>query len=247
MNNDEAKFILRAYRPNGRDAQDATFTAALRQSRGDPDLGAWFERERNHDQAVAAKLAEVAPPAGLREAILAGGQVSRGRAQPKLKRVTFWLALAAGLTLLISLDGVWQGRRSAAEAARFAEFAANDVLHGRHQEAHGDVLTGLVKRLGSAEVKLPGALAINLDELKANGCRTIKFAGRDVLEVCFARHGQMFHLYVLPRGLAPGPAIATKPELLASDGTAVAVWSDGKYDFAVVSPTGMDALKRLAG
>ena len=247
MNNDEAKFILRAYRPSGRDANDATFSAALQQARGDPALGVWFEREQTSDRMVAAKLAEVAPPAGLRDAILAGGRVSRGRTQSKVKRVTFWLALAAGLALLISLDGIWQGRRSAAAASRFADFAANDVLHEQHQAAHGEVLVGLVKQLGNPNLKLPGALAINLDELKANGCRTIKFAGRDVLEVCFARNGQMFHLYVLPRGAASGPAISAKPELLAMDGTAVAVWADDKYDFAVVSPTGMNALKGLAG
>jgi hypothetical protein len=34
--------------------------------------------------------------------------------------------------------------------------------------------------------------------------------------------------------------------LLAMNGTAVAMWSDGTHDFAVVSPAGMAALKRLA-
>ena len=33
MNNVEAKFILQGYRPNGADAADATFAAALEQAR----------------------------------------------------------------------------------------------------------------------------------------------------------------------------------------------------------------------
>src|SRR5206468_40161 len=91
MNNTEAKFILNAYRPNGRDATDATFAAALQQAKADPALGAWFAREQSHGAAVAAKLRAIVPPAGLREAILAGGRVSgeNPSASPSTQR-SFW-------------------------------------------------------------------------------------------------------------------------------------------------------------
>ena len=56
MNNTEAKFILNAYRPNGRDAGDPAMTAALAQAASDPALGAWFAREQTHGHAIAAKL-----------------------------------------------------------------------------------------------------------------------------------------------------------------------------------------------
>ncbi|MDB6169002.1 MAG: hypothetical protein JWM88_1866, partial [Verrucomicrobia bacterium] len=79
MSNNEAKFTLGAYRPNGRDAGDAMFGEPLRQARTDPALGAWFERAQAHDAAMAAKLREIAPPAALREAILAGARASRTR------------------------------------------------------------------------------------------------------------------------------------------------------------------------
>ena len=36
MNNQEAKFILSSYRPNGADARDALFQEALQQVRQDP-------------------------------------------------------------------------------------------------------------------------------------------------------------------------------------------------------------------
>ena len=44
MNNQEAKFILGAYRPGGRDAVDPMFSEALAQAGRDPELRAWFEK-----------------------------------------------------------------------------------------------------------------------------------------------------------------------------------------------------------
>lgn len=246
MNNDEAKFILQAYRPGGRDATDGTFSAALAQAQRDPMLGAWFARTQAYDAAVAAKLREVTPPPGLREAILAGGRVSGRRPVRRMQRWQTWLALAASLVVLLVVGDVWEGHRTAAAQTRYAEFAINDVLHGQHQEAHGAVMTGLVKLLAKSDLALPGPLPVNLGELKDNGCRTLSFAGQAVMEVCFSRGGEMYHLYMLPRGGVPGAEIAKTPALLAMNGMAVAVWSDGAHDFAVVSPAGMAALKKLA-
>ena len=76
MNNEEAKFILQGYRPNGADAGDAAFRAALEQVQRDPALGEWFARQQAFDAAVSAKLDAVPAPVGLREAILAGGRVT---------------------------------------------------------------------------------------------------------------------------------------------------------------------------
>lgn len=246
MNNDEAKFILRAYRPSGRDAGDATFSAALAQARHDPMLSAWFEREQKHDMTVAAKLRELAPPPGLREAILAGGRVSRPTAAPRHRHWPTWLALAAGLAVVLTLAGVWQGRRAEAAQVRYAEFAVQDTARGGHHDADNPVVHGLLASLADGAIRLPGSLPLDVEKLKANGCRTVKFDGREVMEVCFARDGVWYHLYVLPRSALPSPLPGTEPTLLAMNGSAVAVWSDGRHDFAVVSPDGMAALKRLA-
>ena len=79
MNNNEAKFILSAYRPGGRDAGDPGMATALAQAKSDPVLGAWFARERAHDAAVAWKLRAVVPPVGLRGRRRQWG-AARGRA-----------------------------------------------------------------------------------------------------------------------------------------------------------------------
>jgi hypothetical protein len=63
MDNEEAKFILRAYRPNGADAGDAKFCAALEQAKRDPELARWFERELALDKTVAGKVRAITPEA----------------------------------------------------------------------------------------------------------------------------------------------------------------------------------------
>ena len=72
ITNESAKFVLHAYRPNGADAQDPIFRAALEQAARDPELGAWLKEQRAFDSLIAGKLAEFQPPATLYSAILAG-------------------------------------------------------------------------------------------------------------------------------------------------------------------------------
>ncbi|MCF7688556.1 MAG: hypothetical protein K9N01_09670 [Cephaloticoccus sp.] len=246
MNNDEAKFILRAYRPSGMDANDPMFTTALLQSRHDPLLGAWFSRAQTYDMVVAAKLREIVPPTDLRDRILAGGKDSRRR-RVMPRRLVGWLALAASVAVVFALSEVWQGRRVEAAQTQFANFALNDFQHGRHHNAGGAVMDSVMGMLAQSDTRLPGALPLSIEEMKANGCRTVKFSGHDAVEVCFERDGTWYHLYVMDRGVLPRSLFSSAPALLALNDAAVAVWSDSNHDYAVVSPKGMGALKQLAG
>jgi hypothetical protein len=247
MNNDEAKFILRAYRPSGRDATDPTFMAALTQAEHDPMLGAWFAREQGLDMVVAGKLREIMPPAGLRERILAGGRVSSPVRSEVRRRVFAWMGVAASIIAVLALTDVWQGRRAVAAQQNFAKFALQDTLRGDHHATHDQGMRAVMAMLGSDELALPGTLPFELSELKADGCRTLQFAGQETIEVCFERNGTWYHLYATARGALPRAWFEDSPAMLAIDNAAVAVWSDQKYDYAVVSPQGMAALKKLTG
>ncbi len=243
MTNNEAKFILSAYRPNGRDADNPVFQEALQQARNDPALTAWFAREQAHDAAIGAKLAQVAPPAGLREAILAGGRAS-GAARWPWRTPALWFALAASLAVALWF-GVGKGtNRSAVEVARFAAFAARDTAHEKHG-GHGPAAGELAAVLSSSTTHLANGLAVDISSLRANGCRTVSFAGHDVLEVCFQRDGAWFHCYIANRADFPGlPAKATA--LFAQQaGLATASWSDSAHHFVLVGEAGLDAVKRI--
>lgn len=78
MDKEEARFILRCFRPDGADAENPDFAEALAWAAKDRELGEWLARERSSDAGFAKALAAVSIPASLREEILAGLAVERG-------------------------------------------------------------------------------------------------------------------------------------------------------------------------
>lgn len=78
MDKEEARFILRSFRPDGADAENPDFAEALALAAKDRELGEWLARERASDAAFAEALASIDIPVFLREEILAGLAVERG-------------------------------------------------------------------------------------------------------------------------------------------------------------------------
>jgi hypothetical protein len=243
MTIDEAKFILSAYRPNGSDAGVPAFGDALRMAASDPSLSAWFAQSRAHDAAVAGKLRQIAPPAGLREAILAGAHVSDSQRShgPGLA----WLAgLAAAAALAFVLFSMKAPARPETGAAAFASFAINDMAYEKHG-GRGEPASALVAQLETKGARMPGAEQIDFEKLRDTGCRTLNLAGHDVIEVCFSRDGATFHLYVTRRDGPVGDSVARGPSFITEAAGAAAVWSDSRFDYAIASAAGAEAIRRL--
>lgn len=78
MDKEEARFILRCFRPDGADAGNPDFAEALAWAAKDRELGEWLAHERSSDANFANALNEVAIPGALREEILAGLAAERG-------------------------------------------------------------------------------------------------------------------------------------------------------------------------
>lgn len=241
MSNNEAKFLLNAYRPGGRDAEDPTLAAALAQAKADPVLGAWFAREQAHDAAVAGKLREIAPPAGLRDAILAGGRATERAVRPAHSRLRQWFALAAGLMLLIGAGILfWPGNPASVDP--LATFALNDVVYGHHG-GHGAEALALQARLSAPDTHLADGLPVDFTKLANTGCRTLSVGGHKVLEICFTRAGGQFHCYIARAGAFP---TMPRPEFVQKATLAAADWVHGGYHYVVVGEQGgIDAVKRL--
>jgi hypothetical protein len=245
MNNVEAKFILQGYRPNGADASDATFSAALEQAKRDPGLGEWLAREQAFDRAMSAKLSQLPAPSGLRESILAGGRATVP--QEPLRR--WWshpafLAAASVAVLLGVGAGFWP--KPAAANASFAEFALADARTGiLHHGRHGAKAEALQAALGQPATRLSAQLAVDFADLRDSGCRTVQFNGHEVLEVCFEREGAWFHCYIARRADFPAFAAALSPVLAVRQGAAIAAWADASRLYAVVSPAGQSILEKL--
>ncbi|MEY2879127.1 MAG: hypothetical protein RLZZ15_1507 [Verrucomicrobiota bacterium] len=255
MNNTEAKFILDAYRPGGRDAGETAFAAALAQAKADPALGAWFAREQAHGAAVAAKLRAIAPPPGLREAILAGARVSEGNATtaggPMTTRAWWrqptWLAVAAAVAIFAAAGAVrWRTTGGAATDAALTTFALGDALETTRHGGHGEPTGALQSALGRSDARLASvALPVDFAALRATGCRTVSVAGRDVLEVCFQRDGAWFHCYVARVTDFPGAGDGAAPSFSEQGGVAAAAWTRGAYRVVLASAAGRAAVQRL--
>ena len=242
MSNNEAKFLLNAYRSNGRDASDPGFAAALAQAKNDPALGEWLAREQAHAAAVAAKLRDTAPPPGLRDAILAGGRATEQATAPTSRRAwPTWFAIAASVAIFVAAGAMWSHRRATADA--LTAFAMDDVLHGHHG-SHGPAVQALAAQLSAPGAKLEAGLPVDFAALEKTGCRTLSVGGHDVLEICFVRDGAEFHCYIGRAGefAIPGTGSA---EFVQRGALAAASWADARYRFVVVSDAGLDAVKRL--
>lgn len=246
MNNQEARFILGAYRPDGRDAGDPKFASALEQAQRDPELLAWLERQRKFDTAVAGKLSEVAPPVELREAILAGVRASQPRRQ--WWRNPAWLAAAAGIVVMTILSLTIAPSRTGPSVAEFAAVAMKDLADAHDDHVgHPPEFAELQAQLGAEQSPLRRVvdLNINLDELRRKNCRSLRVGGREVFEICFQRDGTWFHLYAArrddftPGTVDPNSLVASRGEYSAT------AWADAKHVYALVARADAETLRRL--
>jgi hypothetical protein len=244
MNNQEAKFNLGAYRPDGRDAGDPKFAEPLAQAERDPELREWLERQRKFDAALAGKLQEIAPPAGLRDAILAGVRASQPRrrwwANPT------WLAAAAAIALIATVVVSVKPSGSSPTAADLAAFALRDVAdaHDEHS-GHPPGLSGVQAQFASARLPMTEHLNVDFDELRKQRCRTVLVGGREVFEICFQREGTWFHVYAARRSDFARGAIDPKALLKAKGQLASTAWADSKNIYALVTHAGVEGLQRV--
>jgi anti-sigma factor RsiW len=242
MNDDQTKFLLGAFRP-GRDTADPAFAGALEQMTHDPKLRAWFERDQAFGTAIAGKLREVAPPAGLREAILAGGKL--GARTPWWRRPAL-LAAAAAIVMLLSLAPIAVRMTRPAAATNLSEFAM--AFAGRGfiglQQRDTDV-EKLKAWLANRHAPLPTEIPWELAQLRGLGCRTVDFKGKTVSMLCFEQ-GHEYHLFVAWREDFPDLPGSIEPHFQTGRGSwAAAAWSDKQYHYVLVSDAGEAAVKRL--
>ena len=241
MNTTEAKFILQARRPNGRDDADARFVAALTQARHDPALAAGLAKEQAFDTQIAAQLSTLQPPAGLRESILAGARVGR--------TVPFWrhpyvLGLAASVALVFGVLAGWPHLRPAVAGERLALGVMAEVDSAVHHkifpQAQGDLRTART----DPALRLAAGLKLDLAQLKRDGCRSLRIADREVVEVCFERGG-WFHLYVARREDFGGEKGSPAPMFREQGALASVAWTDARHAYGLVSGEGAASLRNV--
>lgn len=246
MTNIEAKFVLSAYRTNGSDAQDPAMQEALEQAKRDPALSAWFSLDQAHAAATATRLQEIQPPAGLREAILAGVRAGQNAAP---RRVQSWrrpLILMAAASIAVLLTALSWWRFSPVHGATLDAFAVNFVARGFVLGERSADVGQLKAWLAARRSPLPAELPAGFANLRALGCRNLKYDGHDVSLVCFEAGGREFHVFVARREDFPGrggeriaPVLDPKRQLVAT------AWSDAHNHYVMVSDGSVEDVTRL--
>jgi hypothetical protein len=253
MDSAEAKFILRAYRPGGHDAQDPAFAEALAQVERDPALRAWWERERTFDATMAEKIGAMHPPGHLRTAIIAGGKAGGQTNRPRTRwwRLPVWLAAAAAIA--VGVFFTIPPREATGGASGLGDLAALavDDLANAHDDhvGHPTEMAGMQAQLAGLALPITLQGGPRIEDLRAKSCRVVKFAGREVFEVCYQREGTWYHLYVARAGDfglgGAGGAGAGKPVWTEKGRYAATAWRDANQVYALVTRAGPEALRRL--
>ncbi|WP_221029106.1 hypothetical protein [Actomonas aquatica] len=258
MTNEEAKFLLQGYRPNGRDAEDPALAEALARAERDPALRNWFEREQAFDAVIAGKLREVAPPAGLRESILAGTRLSEQPvAEPARRSQAWWrsgwgvmLAAAAAVAMMVTLalnpsaDGPVVASLPRAELLLKTSLA--DYRGAHPATPHADELGTFGAWLeADGNTLATQVMPVDMEELRRLGCRAIEVSGMEMFEICFVRNGEWYHLYIAPRDGFDPDSLHEEPMFHEQGQFVAASWSDKDYVYLVSSTSGKDALQAL--
>jgi hypothetical protein len=247
MDNQEAKFLLGAYRPGGQDANDPRFADALEQVRRDPILQHWFEESVAFDAAITEKLSATWVPSDLRESILTGAKVTHA---PHLKHRWRKWAIAAAVVLSATLGAlIWHNTRPAPVAGWQLQ-ALDAILSSiARNESHFDAISrnpaDLVKWLRANRAPTGEGLPDNLDKLASIGCKTIFWHGKPVSLICFTLpDGRAIHLVIANASADSDRAIKHKAKAIQQGHWATATWREGDMIYMLAFEGSRDELRR---
>jgi hypothetical protein len=239
MDNDQAKLILQAYRPNGADAADPFFADALEQARLDPALARWLDSQQAFDRKMIEALAPVAPPPQLKEAIILTQRVTpfpRALRMSSSKRTIF--ALAACMALLLIAGAVlhtvgplrWQRAPSLAFlTASVLDLKRHDqITLGNMNSDPARLRAWLAERGAPSDFTLPPGLT----GVPSLGCQSYRIDGAKVSLICFA-YGpkQVVHLFIIKRDAVSNSPESSKPEVHSDGDIAYAAWTQGEMSY----------------
>jgi uncharacterized membrane protein YbaN (DUF454 family) len=227
MNNQEAKLILQAYRPGGRDTFDPLFAEALEQARRDPELQKWFTEEHLLDSQIQFKLrSAVAIPRDLKANLLALRKI--------IRPVPWWfqpmkLAAAAAIILLIGLAAFLLLPQKPTQLVLFRE----KMIHYSMQE-HGHItfespdIAKIQQWLQARGVDANFELPAGLQGKPAQGCRVVDWNGHQATMICFVlEDGKHMDLFVMDRAGLPSFPEGGEPQIVKTGGLMMTTWAKG--------------------
>jgi anti-sigma factor RsiW len=242
MNRDEAKLILQAYRPGGREAGDPYFAEALGLVQRDAELAAWFAEQQRFDSNISGGLQQVRVPSRLKAEILALGKKEESSAAAWWQNLFSWqspIAWSAAVVVIVVLS-LALFRTKPEGPSGFADYSAQMVNTAMNDKHHVDIDVNNMKQAvawfsdhqGENRLALPATL--NGDD-SLMGCRVLDWHGQKVSMLCYSIKGMMHvDVFVAEANIFPDAPPLDNPQFVVSDGLPTASWThDGKVYLAV--------------
>lgn len=253
MDKQELKMRLAACRPSGQDNNEAVIREALELLPGDAEMAVWFAKSQALDSAIARQLGGIDPPAGLRERILAGQKVGARRQE---WRRLFWLAAAA---VVMAGVAVWTmekplapssgigGPLTVASLREYRDDVASVFINMNKDGFDLDHSDSDVVKVKAwlAEHGAPGdaVLRAGLNDAMPYGCKIIDWRGRKVSMMCFGKHDDEAHLFVVNREAIRDLGGLEAGRIERIGGLQVIAWQDDKRAYVMVGNSETTELK----
>jgi hypothetical protein len=226
MTREEAKFLLRAYRPDGQDAGLPEFARALEWVDQDPELKQWFESENAFDRAMVTKVNQEKVPEDLLASILVANKVARPpRTAWTLGGVKWAVAVVfAGAILMTALKG-----RGNDDLAPFrSDVMAHLKVPGHQFDFEAKNFSELKSWMDARDVKMDVGPIDHLTSLPTHGCKIMDWGGQIVTLICFELPDRRnVHLFVFHEMQMADPKGLEEPLWQEEEGWTTVGWTTG--------------------
>lgn len=253
MNSEQAREILRLYRPATTDTQDPAFAEALEVARREIVLAKWFEAHCANYETIRQRLKKIPVPAGLKEQILAEKKIEpKIVALPRPRWRQPALAMAAMMVVLMSL--IWFSVRSR-EKNNYSQYRSRMVstalrVYGMDLETNdlNEIRKFLARKNAPSDYTLPDGVR----KLEGAGCVTLRWQNKPVSMICFrtgrplppGEKSDLF-LFVTERGSFSNAWPAASPKLEKVNRLVTASWVDGGKSYLLATPGGEEFIKKF--
>ncbi|OUW15688.1 MAG: hypothetical protein CBD18_08455 [Opitutales bacterium TMED158] len=244
MDKVEARLVLANYTLLERPENDPRFDEAWRIAESDPELMAWWERERSQDQAVQDTLLQLEPPSDLRAALSASMEnAAKGKS---IRRKAFrYLALAASVAIVLSLYIEFAVDRSDEYTGPLVERAFNYSFDGPRLSYFNKDTTKITDWLESQNFEVPDQLPPRFLAQEGIGCRPLNWGESQVAIICVDAE-VVYHLFVARQDDYTDVEFASRPEFEPRKaGWTVSSWESEGHLFILTAKANQDRLESM--
>ncbi len=242
MNSQEARDILRRFRPGCPEADDPDVVAALAQARRDPELAGWLNRQQAFHACIRAKLQSIAPPAELREKILAR--------QPPAPKVLWWrrpayLALAAMVVFLCCLAAYWLKPLEPSRLESFRIRMTKEALRGYRMDLATHDMSQVRAYLAQHSPHGHFVLNPSLEKIPVLGCKLMRWQNQPVSLICFGQNKtDLLWYFIIYQSALAGETITHQPVLQSEGKLMTAIWTQGTHTYFLAVMGDEQALRK---